>query len=613
MANYLKQDREQGYVTDNAEINYLIFNNMRHTVFGCMLGDFDSHGIYSVDKEIVRELIEMKKYIVDSEDNIELCVSELKLLKQISFLVTFEGNRATLSLIEKINHEANIKINSGTYSDVNEFILDVIETSGEVDRNVVYHKWNISPFSGDILDVFKMDEETLSAYYGIVNRFKFLLSANNVLLKSDENIDSVESELAVRMLEIIKHYPKLKAVFDKQFKARLEEKSDFIKLDKPNFASTINEVVNNIVESNIGVLTEQDQEEFSLEKHNALVDYNIKIRDAVELKTNNPVLAHSEDILNENEKITDEIIGVENSNNQPSEVLIIDTKGTENRDINDISKEYAETLKQEQSKAIERALKDVFGDNSEASKDNNNEAIEGENNEVTQGKNYFHRVLIEATKEIIGTALIREIITSATEESIKEREQDRELETNNSSNKETKVEASATNGNTTRNVNSSSNTRNASNARVNARRSSNRSETNSRTKATTTQTNSSESTDSSDSYDYDDDDNRYGTQPTGRSLIRSVTEGLQDENKVDQSNTKVREPKDGETVKDESMLKVDRGSEDYEKIADIVKSKQNNMVNGCNSIMKDIIRTITDLEIKSNTNIENHEQEIVQN
>lgn len=533
MANYLKQDKEQGYVTDNAEINYLIFNNMRHTVFGCMLGDFDSHGIYSIDKEIVRELIEMKKYIVDSEDNIELCVSELKLLKQISFLVTFEGNRATLSLIEKINHEANIKINSGTYSDVNEFILDIIETSGEIDRNVVYRKWNISPFSGEILDVFKMDDETLSSLYGIVNRFKFLLSANNVLLKNDENIDAVESELAVRMIEIIKHYPKLKEVFDKQYKEKLEEKSDFIKLDKPNFAKTINEVINNIVESNINVLTEQEQEEFSLEKHNALVDYNIKIRDAVELKTNNTVLVHSEAKLNEKEKTTDEIIGVENSNNQPSEVLIIDTKGTENRDINDISKEYAETLKQEQSKAAERAVKDVFGDNKQ----------------VNKGENDFHSVLIEATKKIIGTELIREIITSTTEEIIKERE----LETNNLANKETKVEASATN----ENANSSSNAGNASKASkkpavkksgsiVSAKKGKEKA------KAPLTQTNSPKSTAPGDSYDYDGNDYKYEAQSTGSPMIRSVTEGLRDE---DISSKKVQENKSAR-VEDINDIKI---------------------------------------------------------
>lgn len=533
MANYLKQDKEQGYVTDNAEINYLIFNNMRHTVFGCMLGDFDSHGIYSIDKEIVRELIEMKKYIVDSEDNIELCVSELKLLKQISFLVTFEGNRATLSLIEKINHEANIKINSGTYSDVNEFILDIIETSGEIDRNVVYRKWNISPFSGEILDVFKMDDETLSSLYGIVNRFKFLLSANNVLLKNDENIDAVESELAVRMIEIIKHYPKLKEVFDKQYKEKLEEKSDFIKLDKPNFAKTINEVINNIVESNINVLTEQEQEEFSLEKHNALVDYNIKIRDAVELKTNNTVLVHSEDKLNENEKSVDEIVGVENSNNQPSEVLIIDTKGTENRDINDISKEYAETLKQEQSKAAERAVKDVFGDNKQ----------------VNKGENDFHSVLIEATKKIIGTELIREIITSTTEEIIKERE----LETNNLANKETKVEASATN----ENANSSSNAGNAPKASkkpavkksgsiVSAKKGKEKA------KAPLTQTNSPKSTAPGDSYDYDGNDYKYEAQSTGSPMIRSVTEGLRDE---DISSKKVQE-NESARVEDINDIKI---------------------------------------------------------
>ena len=57
MAQYLKQDSELGYIVDNADIEYSKFNNLRHVVLGCMLGDFDETGAYVVEKEIIQELI----------------------------------------------------------------------------------------------------------------------------------------------------------------------------------------------------------------------------------------------------------------------------------------------------------------------------------------------------------------------------------------------------------------------------------------------------------------------------------------------------------------------------------------------------------------------------
>ena len=113
MAKYLKEDCELGYVEDEREIAYLKFNNMRHSVLGFMLGDFDENGNYVIDDEIKSELIHLKKYITETVDNIDICVSEIKLDKQISFLVTFEGERATLSLVEKLSYEGNFRTDSG--------------------------------------------------------------------------------------------------------------------------------------------------------------------------------------------------------------------------------------------------------------------------------------------------------------------------------------------------------------------------------------------------------------------------------------------------------------------------------------------------------------------
>ena len=284
MSQYLKPDSELGYIEDSAEIECLKFNNLRHSVLGCMLGDFNEVGNYVVKPEIVKELISMEKYIVQTYDNIELCKSVLKLDKQISFLVTFEGNKATLSLIEKMNYEANFAINSGTYSNINEYVLDSVETSGEINRNVVYDRWNISPFSGQVVDIFNCDETVLEKYFGIVNRFKYLLEANKILLEKEEELEEIEAEYTNNVFEILKHYPKLEKVVVETIKQTLEEKKDSVSVKKPFFAKTFNEVVENAIEKNISALEEKEKQEFEAEKRNSVLNLNIKRENVVEVE-----------------------------------------------------------------------------------------------------------------------------------------------------------------------------------------------------------------------------------------------------------------------------------------------------------------------------------------
>ncbi len=283
MAKYLKQDSELGYIEDSADIQYHKFNNLRHTILGCMLGDFDENGEYVLAPEIAKELIAMRKYIVETVDNIEICHGCLKLDKYITFLVTFEGNKATLSLVEKLSFEANFKINSGTYSNVNEYILDEVETSGEIDKNVIYKRWNIDVFGGNYLDVFNMDEETLSQYFGIVNRFKYLMMANEALLNHEEDLEEIESNYSLDMLELISRYPKLKEAIIKEINESMQGKEELIRIDKPYFAKTLNELISKTVEDNINLLTEEEKKDFDVEKHNIQTNYNNKINEKLDI------------------------------------------------------------------------------------------------------------------------------------------------------------------------------------------------------------------------------------------------------------------------------------------------------------------------------------------
>ncbi|MBR2969778.1 MAG: hypothetical protein IKC49_01850 [Clostridia bacterium] len=292
MAKYLKLDSELGYIEDPTLIEYAKFNNLRHTILGFMMGDFDSNGNYYIDPTIVSQLVAMKKHIIEVDENIELCHGELRLDKPFTFVITYEKDRVTLSLLEKLNYEANFKLNSGAYSNINEYILDEIETSGIVDRNLVYKQWNVDTFGGHEIDIFSCDDAVLEKYFGITKRFKYLLKANSILIDKEKELEEIEAEYGNRILELLDIYPELKKLVEAEILKSIKDKRDFISIDKLFFAKTLNEVIDKAIDENIGVLTEEERIAFDKEKINITRDINIK-RDMV-LDINSTIVAENE-------------------------------------------------------------------------------------------------------------------------------------------------------------------------------------------------------------------------------------------------------------------------------------------------------------------------------
>lgn len=341
MSQYVKNDCEQGFVTDNAEIDSLKFNNLRHTILGCMLGDFDVEGNYVVDPVIVNELIAMPKYIVDTVDNIDVCSSVIKLDKQITFFVTYEGEHAVLTLAEKVNFQANFKTNSGLFSNINEYVLDTFETSGVVDKNAVYSKWNISTFTGNALDVFNMDEETLAQYVGIVNRFKYLMKANQILLKNENKHEEIESDYAVQILQIVSRYPELKKCVDAKVKEVVSKQPSVLRLDKPFFAKTVNEIVSQTIENNLNVLTDSEKQEFQVEKRNIVLERNLKIAQTIET-SNAPVVDENQEVV--------------------TSKFVVNTFGAETRQsLTDVATEYIVAKNETNATVSQQAVAESLG------------------------------------------------------------------------------------------------------------------------------------------------------------------------------------------------------------------------------------------------------------
>lgn len=402
MAKYLKQDSDLGYVEDSAEIEYLKFNNLRHTILGYMWGDFNSEGEYVISPDIQRELIAMKKYVVDTIDNIDICYSNIKFDKQITFMVTLEGNRATLSLVEKISFEANNKLNSGTYSNINEYILDEVETSGVVDKNALYRRWNISVVPGEILDVFHMDEDALAVYAGLTKRFKYLIKANEIFLNNEEKLEEIEAEYSVNLLAIIEHYPKLKKIVDAELKSTLTEKKDFIRIDRPNFAKTVNEIIEKVIENNINVLDEEEKKEFEAEKHNVQVEHNIKVQDTIEYKT-------------ETIEVNEEHVGNEITAEKKDKIVLETYREEERQTIPELAQNNLQAEKQVVERNIAEAIAINTGIILERGNDSNDVEVseQGKDRKISKDRAKANSRLLDA---IVAGAVIGAAVNGAKEE-----------------------------------------------------------------------------------------------------------------------------------------------------------------------------------------------------
>lgn len=338
MAHYWKRDSEQGFIEDTAYIKYEKFNNLRHSVIGFMMGDFDQEGNYVVAPQVKRELIEMPKFLVESMDNIEICRSEIKLNKHISFMVTFEGNKASLSLLEKINYEANFKLNSGAYSNVNEYVLDEVETSGVINRNVIYDRWNIKVIGTHELDIFNCDPEVLEKYFGIVRRFKYLMVANTKLLNKEKEIEEVESAYSNKVLNILKAYPLLNDAVLTEIKQSFIEKKKFVCADQPNFAKTLNEIIDTAITQNLDVLEEEQQLAFKAEHRNLIVETNIKREEILDIQEK------SQDLTKEDIKYNKKY-GKENENASTLVGIVVPDNELD-LSVNVIAAEFAKTQRE---------------------------------------------------------------------------------------------------------------------------------------------------------------------------------------------------------------------------------------------------------------------------
>lgn len=244
---YFKFDEVNQFLENESDINYFSLNQARRVAVGNMLGDFDENGFYVVDEKIVKQLINMPKIIVESLEDVDLIRGAVKFDNYLHFMLTVSENKASLILLEKINFESNTKYNAGSYSNMNEYVLDEITIPDrDIDKNAIYSKFNIMRADeGKYYDINDFTEEEQQNFSAIMNKMKYNILAQNEMLKAEKPIEIIEADYFDNVLASIKLYPKVYAEFEKLLSNIILEKQEFLQIERPFFQKTINEILDN--------------------------------------------------------------------------------------------------------------------------------------------------------------------------------------------------------------------------------------------------------------------------------------------------------------------------------------------------------------------------------
>lgn len=244
---YFKFDELNQFLDDETDINYYATNQVRRVAVGNMLGDFNEQGIYVLDKDLIKELVAMPKVIVDSVGGADLIRSAIKFDSYIHFMLTIEEDKASLILLEKVNYESNVKYNAGSYSNMNEYVLEQLNIPDkDVDKNVVYTKFNISrEDEGRYYEYNDLTQEELQPFENIIKKIKYNLLVQNKMLEKEKEIETVEADYFDNILGAFSGFEDIKKQFEKILKELIVSKQDFLIINKPFFAKTINELLDN--------------------------------------------------------------------------------------------------------------------------------------------------------------------------------------------------------------------------------------------------------------------------------------------------------------------------------------------------------------------------------
>ena len=275
-------------IDDDVEIEFDKFQKMEQVVFGNLLGDFLQDGKYSVDRDICAELIHIEKVVVGEFGNEIQLKSPIKFETFPCFILRVKDTRIGLYLLEEINHAGNESIGSGSYCDINEFLVDEMKFSTDnviLNLNEAYKKYNITKKldEGKIKEISEIDK--YKDYNAILKKLALNKLKQNILIENHDLLENVEQEYIDQTLKLIEKYPEFKYIVTKELEGALIDKTELISKNKPFYNRAFRELLDDVIFMNDGELSEKDREEFYAKQKDAKQDYSLsssKIKDLIE-------------------------------------------------------------------------------------------------------------------------------------------------------------------------------------------------------------------------------------------------------------------------------------------------------------------------------------------
>lgn len=180
MGKYIRKDCDTGFLTDSTEISYFKQIQEIEIINNFMIGDYNDKGEYITTKDILKELLDMPKFITKTFNSNMYLQSNCELNKfaQIKFLITVEDgvpkenySRASLLLIEEISKCC------GMYINTNSVVLDTFDgKNDETFNDKMFAKFNV-------VDQGRSTAGKSEVPLNILNRKTMLLEKNQKLFE----------------------------------------------------------------------------------------------------------------------------------------------------------------------------------------------------------------------------------------------------------------------------------------------------------------------------------------------------------------------------------------------------------------------------------------------
>ncbi len=241
---YKRVDTEGGVLTDEDEINYFKTIQRREVLNNYMLGDFNSTGDYVLKEPMMKELVIMKKFLIDSYFNNVYFVKSALITREVGNLqfcvmikTSKDGNKATaiLKLLEPVTKAGGYIQNTNSFT-----VATYTDDNDNYFLSKVKKVFNIFPPEDP--DVKQDEEEVAEIMARLAMRSKIKLLGASVYTK-------IEKEHYSNRIEVLR-----KGGYDdvlEELNKLMEKAKVFLKPDDPNYYKTVNDLIDQAVD-NIG-------------------------------------------------------------------------------------------------------------------------------------------------------------------------------------------------------------------------------------------------------------------------------------------------------------------------------------------------------------------------